>query len=285
MLNTHDAWRESKQVYKSLVDVITKLHSLESFATIADALNDSRDEVYAAHMSDEGQRALNGQKTLALRLKQWGQNYVPDETDEDLDPSNNDSKADEVHSPHASFTPINGTAIKRKRTQTKPVHADDENDDTSDPNYYPPDYESDGESFDGDHGHPDDDPCKDEVDVTPSEFIADFKKSWVKLSPEDKALYDQEELNFLVLLSMDPDHIYTREEIQNSLESPITERGLRLVIARRSGQTKTGLKESPHIRYNALLTQNEENGAPFTEPEFSNVTDNEKCAATKRFML
>ncbi|ELR09107.1 hypothetical protein GMDG_08673 [Pseudogymnoascus destructans 20631-21] len=118
----------------------------------------------------------------------------------------------------------------------------------------------------------------------PDEYISDFRKAWIKLSPEDKALYDQDELDFLVLLSMDPDHIYTSDEIQTSLDSPVTERGLRLVIARRSGQFKTGMKVSPHIKYNALLDHNEEGYEPFSAPEFSTVTDKERSAALGHFM-
>ncbi|ELR04658.1 hypothetical protein GMDG_01517 [Pseudogymnoascus destructans 20631-21] len=48
VVNSHDAWRKTKQVDKSIIDVLTKLRSPESFQVIADALNDNRDEVLAA---------------------------------------------------------------------------------------------------------------------------------------------------------------------------------------------------------------------------------------------
>ncbi|ELR08416.1 hypothetical protein GMDG_08637 [Pseudogymnoascus destructans 20631-21] len=81
VVNSHDAWRETKQVDKSIIDVLTKLRSPESFQVIADALNDNRDEVLAAHNSDEGKRALKGRKTMPLKLRAWGRVPVPDAND------------------------------------------------------------------------------------------------------------------------------------------------------------------------------------------------------------
>ncbi|ELR05907.1 hypothetical protein VC83_02491 [Pseudogymnoascus destructans] len=121
-------------------------------------------------------------------------------------------------------------------------------------------------------------------ELTPTNYIKDFKKSWTKLTPEEKALYDQDELDFLVLLSMDPNHVYTGVEIQGTLDSAIAERGLRLVIARRSGQFKAGVKVSPHTKYNALLDHNEDSEEPFLSPVFSTTHDIGRSLALRRFV-
>lgn len=274
--------------------MLTKLRSPESFQAIANALNDSRDEVLAAHLSEEGQKALAGRKTLKLKLRQWGKNSVPEETELVAPEVDSEEAVEDSSDEGTSFTPVNKKKQtrkrKRKRAQQNIVSSDVElpsNSETADPTYTPPKYDTDRESndpFDSENPEGLDDP--DDIGVTPSDYISDFKKSWVKLTPEDKALYDQEELNFLVLLSMDPDHVYSGNEIQSSLDSAVTERGLRLVIARRSGQTRTGMKVTPHIKYNALLDENsDECRGLYTAPGFLRVIDKPRSDALRRFVL
>ncbi|ELR04222.1 hypothetical protein GMDG_06637 [Pseudogymnoascus destructans 20631-21] len=143
--------------------------------------------------------------------------------------------------PGPSFTPVNRPLLKRKHaTLEKTVHSAHGREvpsSSSGPSgeYIP--HRIDSESDDdinaiiapGDLSDDNNGP-----ELTPTDYIKDFKKSWTKLTPEEKALYDQDELDFLVLLSMDPNHVYTGVEIQGTLDSAIADRGLRLVIARRS---------------------------------------------------
>ncbi|OAF63117.1 hypothetical protein VC83_00674, partial [Pseudogymnoascus destructans] len=273
VVNSHDAWRETKQIDKSIIDVLTKLQSPMSFQAIADALISSRDEVLAAHNSKEGRKALCGRKILPLKLRAWGEVSIP------KDPN--------LVSPEEEALPAGRNMRKRKRVLQELENTDDEVDDLShqlesaDPTYSPAKYDTDNDS---NHSNAVSDNSDEGEGITPDKYISDFRKAWVKLSPEDKALYDQDELDFLVLLSMDPDHLYTGQEIQESLDSAITERGLRLVIAHRSGQTRTGMKVSPHIKYNALLNRNEEDDGPFSAPVYCTATDKDRSAALRRFV-
>ncbi|KFY96743.1 hypothetical protein V498_02502 [Pseudogymnoascus sp. VKM F-4517 (FW-2822)] len=293
VLNSHDAWREIKQIDKNIVDILTKLRSPESFQAIADALNDTRDEVLAAHLSSEGQRLLDGKPTLPLKLHKLNTLLIPD--DADLV-----ATAPDVNEPLGVegaplFTIAERTPLKRKRpTPTAAVLSDGEEEEP--PSIAGPSAEyapggTDGESSEEE---PDDDigatidpgdlSEDDEVELTPTNYIKDFKKMWPKLTPEEKAVYDQDELDFLVLLSMDPNHTYTGTEVMRSLDSAVVERGLRLVIARRSGQYKTGMKVSPHIKYNALVEHNENHDKPFSYPSFSPAHDMGRSAALRRFV-
>ncbi|OAF55925.1 hypothetical protein VC83_07989 [Pseudogymnoascus destructans] len=123
--------------------------------------------------------------------------------------------------PGPSFTPVNRPLLKRKHaTLEKTVHSAHGREvpsSSSGPSgeYIP--HRIDSESDDdinaiiapGDLSDDNNGP-----ELTPTDYIKDFKKSWTKLTPEEKALYDQDELDFLVLLSMDPNHVYTGVEIQ-----------------------------------------------------------------------
>ncbi|ELR10763.1 hypothetical protein VC83_00113 [Pseudogymnoascus destructans] len=120
VLNSHDAWREIKQIDKNIIDILTKLHSPESFQAIADALNNMRDEVVAAHLSPMGQILLAGKEILPLQLHR--SSFVPVLEDVNLitpDPTIGDSTTEDWTSdedkPGPSFTPVNRPLLKRKR--------------------------------------------------------------------------------------------------------------------------------------------------------------------------
>ncbi|ELR07180.1 hypothetical protein GMDG_08307 [Pseudogymnoascus destructans 20631-21] len=150
VVNSHNAWRETKQVDKSIIDVLTKLRSPESFQVIADALNDNRDEMLAAHNSDEER--------------------------------DSGSSDDEGPAQGASFTPVNRNLRKRKRTQQETDDTDEGPDDlppayeTPDATYSPTKHETDEESENCDDVSNEDGDDEDEG-VTPNEYISDFRKA------------------------------------------------------------------------------------------------------------
>ncbi|ELR08601.1 hypothetical protein GMDG_03292 [Pseudogymnoascus destructans 20631-21] len=120
VLNSHDAWREIKQIDKNIIDILTKLRSPESFQAIADALNNTRDEVLAAHLSPEGQILLAGKEIIPLQLH--GSSFVPVLDVNLITPAPTtigDSTAEDWTSdedkPGPSFTPVNRPLLKRKR--------------------------------------------------------------------------------------------------------------------------------------------------------------------------
>ncbi|OAF61383.1 hypothetical protein VC83_02068 [Pseudogymnoascus destructans] len=167
VLNSHDAWREIKQIDKNIIDILTKLRSPESFQAIADALNNINSSFAASRSS-----------------------FVPVLEDVNLitpAPTIGDSTAEDWTSdedkPGPSFTPVNRPLLKRKHAMlaktVRSAHGKEVPSSSSGPSgeYIPHgiDSESDndinaiiapGDLSDDDNG----------PELTPTDYIKDFKK-------------------------------------------------------------------------------------------------------------
>lgn len=75
------------------------------------------------------------------------------------------------------------------------------------------------------------------------------KQQLKKMTRHDREAYDQSILNLTVLLSLDPERVYYKVD----LEHPnIFERALTLLYRAKFGQTHEHVRLTPHVRYDAL---------------------------------
>jgi hypothetical protein len=66
--NSHDQFRESKQIDKSVVDLATRAFSKEVRNLLVKILNEANEQVREAHESPLGKALLDGRETLPFEL-------------------------------------------------------------------------------------------------------------------------------------------------------------------------------------------------------------------------
>ena len=94
--NSHDQYRDSKQVDKAVFDVATRSFSIEIQELIVKLLNEANPQIQEAHASIRGQQMLAGQDVLPLI-----------ELDESIDPMALDNNAaDSTNSLNVEQVPV-----------------------------------------------------------------------------------------------------------------------------------------------------------------------------------
>ena len=76
-----------------------------------------------------------------------------------------------------------------------------------------------------------------------------LRQNYAKLSMAEQEAFNQDEMNLKQHLSLDPDHVYTIEDLENPMHLA---RGLQLLFQARFGQARTDIRLSPFINYDKL---------------------------------
>lgn len=85
-----------------------------------------------------------------------------------------------------------------------------------------------------------------------AQLAAKTQAQYMELTISERYTFDQTQLHFLILLSIDPRIVWTGIDVKNNLHSAVIERGIRCLLAGRMGHENTALKISPHIKYDLL---------------------------------
>ena len=84
-----------------------------------------------------------------------------------------------------------------------------------------------------------------------SSVYKQLRRRLMQLNPSEQEKIPQEEIQRCIYLSLDPSHVYS---LHNLDESDILNRGLRLLLHQRVNIERERLRLTPHINYWALLT-------------------------------
>jgi hypothetical protein len=232
-MNSHDIYRESKQTDKSLVELASKSWPDEVKDLLVELLNKYSHEVKDAHSSEKGKELL---KTIQPNYLARGDGVQ----DADYDTASDN----DVDASTKGLRPRNSIIDYKERNK---LDASDDED---------PDFEvvqssdDDGEENEQYEGNEEDDKIESKL------HMRDLFMSKKKYSGLDKLVQeslDQDEFSLRVLLSMQPDKKYSRED----LEVPVLyERALRLLNRERFGTDSDPIRLSPHIRYDRFYGAN-----------------------------
>jgi hypothetical protein len=248
--NSHDQFRESKQVDKSVVDLATRAFSDEVKSLLVDLLNEGNRQVREAHQSLEGQRLLAKRDTLPFTSTSFGY--------QDL----NDKMITEVDE-------LAETRTRSKRTRNAPqrlatqllaeshVYNDFSKLEASDEESFSDFTENDG-SFTNETSDESDTNSDIMLGNDADDVIAPIltkgrmekaRQEYKKMSTMEQEAFDQDSFNLRMLLSLSPHHHYTLADLQ---DSETFHRGLRLLFSRRVGREEQSMRLGPHIRYDKL---------------------------------
>ena len=281
-LNSHDQTRDARQMDKAIMDMATRSWSDAIKQLLVDLLNEANNEVRAAHDSIQGQK-LKGLKLEPddsddkgkglFDLEFDGEQELAQTVSDEYDIQNEDQvQAEEEEEPTRRQ--------KRIRRQTQRL--------INDRSFFGDDFElgssapSDSQetpapsdsSFDSNNGDStsdadserssspfdplgkNDNPAEDVAQDDGGDYLLLQPKSnrqmreyYNKLSRKDQESFDQDEISLRTLLGLDPDRVYTIEDLT---DEEVHDRALRLLYRARFGQLNEYARISPHINYDQL---------------------------------
>ena len=229
--NSHDSFREARQIEKSLVDLASRLRGEETKQLLVELLNAKNHQVRAAHESEDGQRLLAGRDVLPEDEE------FPDVPREPKAPLSPAAAEEERRAVQAAIAlvgmsrsqPAAPAAPAVKSTESSESGTDDDSETSS--------QASQGENED------------DEEEYLDPSNVKSLDEKYKELSRLERELADPNELALRQLLLLDPSREY---EIKDLDERPVLLRGIRLLLKQRFGQGDEGLALGPHISYHDL---------------------------------
>lgn len=277
-LNSHCQWREFRQLDKSVFDLATRSFSDKVRGLLVELLNEANRSVRKAHEAEaekaEAEKAKTPEETI-LVLDEDRRSPDAETFALDMDMSTPDlpTPEDPTLEPRTRSIPLayKISEFDDEDNEGDEVDVDDE-DGENDGNDAGSNYETDEEDEESeDEGGEDEDEdgdedengenAPDEGTFNMSSIIEDviletktlkrLKQDYSRLSQGEQENYDQEDLNFKQLLSLDPNKVYELDDLENE---KVLDRALRLLYLSKFGREEIQIRVSPHIRYDKLPT-------------------------------
>jgi hypothetical protein len=249
-MNSHDQWRDSKQLDKSVVDSATRAFSSEFQELLIKLLNEANVQVRNAHESVKGRKILDGRDVLPLSTDEF---FLEDINSDDLNLNIGHGLAS-VHPTRNRAAPkrlVNEVLSQfsnyfgRKRRGANSDASSDQSEDSSD------EYQDTSSQSTKSGGTDDIDEDAEDI-IQPTQYtVQQLKRNFRRLEYADQEQFDQDEMNLRLILSLSPDRVYTMEDLN---DKDVLDRALRLLFINRSGQENLSMRISPHIKYDKLPT-------------------------------
>jgi len=250
--NSHDQFRESKQIDKSVVDLATRAFSKEVRNLLVKILNEANEQVREAHESPLGKALLDGRETLPFELSIGSMDLDDNGSDLDFTVPRDLPPRRRQEPDRFSISMLAGSSLYasygKKRGRRAAADSEESTSETDDQGS---NYTKDGDSSDDDDAS--DREREDDGESAPvfsnQTVIQRARHEYRKLVTKEQEMFDQEELNLRLLLQLSPEYKYTTEDLRNH---NVLDRALRLLLSQRSGQDMYSMRVGPHIKYNKL---------------------------------